>query len=266
MLDTLERLIRESRTFNLAQPLYQGMPMHPAHVPYCFSMNKRHHDDIYPNGISSANDMILTSGHSGTHIDAIGHFARNGKLHRGIDALTNQTGQRGLSVFGIETTPPILRRAILLDVASFNDVDVLDSTHEIKGDELERTARMERVELRPGDVVFVRTGWARYWDTPGKFCGVGVETPGPDLDGASWLVERGASLVGSDTAAFERAPRHGVVHSLLLVEKGIQIVENLNLEELARERICKFMLFLAPLKIVGGTASPVTPVAVCAGK
>ncbi|MCL4464517.1 MAG: cyclase family protein [Chloroflexi bacterium] len=266
MLDQLENLIRESRTFELAQPLKQGIPMHPAHVPFCFSMNKRHHDDVYPNGISSANDIIFASGHSGTHIDAIGHFARDGRFHKGVEALTNQNGQRGLSVYGIETTPPVLRRAVLLDVAAWKDVDVLDPTHAISGDELQKTAGMEGIEIRSGDVVFVRTGWARYWDNPARFIGVTSGTPGPDLGGAEWLLERGASLVGSDTASFELAPGGGVVHSLLLVESGIQIVENLNLEELARERVYSFMLFLSPLKIVGGTASPVTPVAICPGR
>lgn len=155
---------------------------------------------------------------------------------------------------------------MLLDVATIEDVEALDPAFAVTGDVLEQTARMEGVEVRPGDVVFMRTGYAQYWDKPPKFLGVGTGTPGPDLDGASWLVKKGASLVGDDAAAFKLSPRDGVVHSLLLVENGIQIMENLNLEELAKERVYSFMLFVAPLKIVGGTASPVTPVAICPGR
>ncbi len=265
MLDSLETLMRQSHIFNLAQPMSRGMPVYPFHVPYCFSLNSRHGDQPSPSGIGWANDMIVTSGHSGTHIDAIGHFSKHGKLYGAIDVLSNQTGHGGLAAHGIETTPPVLRRAILLDVAAFKDVDVLGCADAISGADLQGTARMEGIQLRQGDVVFVRTGWARYWDDPAKSLGLETGTPGPDLDGATWMVERRASLVGSDTGAFERSPGRGVVHSYLLVENGIQIVENLNLEELARERVYSFMLFIAPLRIVGGTASPISPVAISFG-
>lgn len=264
MLDGLEALIRESRTFDLAQPMQNGMPVFPAHAPYCFSLNKTHGEDPYPGGVSFANDIVFTSSHCGTHIDAICHFSRDGKFYKGLDALENQNGKKGFAVYGIETTPTVLRRCVLLDVASYKDTDVLESGYSIGGTELEKTARMEDVDIRRGDVVFVRTGWARHWNDPVKFLNVGPGTPGPDVDGALWLLEKGASLVGGDTAAFERSQRQGAVHTLLLVENGIQIVENLNLEELARERIYSFLLFIAPLKIVGATGSPITPVAICA--
>jgi kynurenine formamidase len=53
------------------------------------------------------------------------------------------------------------------------------------------------------------------------------------------------------------------VHVHLLVESGIHIIEALNLEELARDRIYEFVFVAAPLKIRGGTGSPIRPLALC---
>jgi len=67
---------------------------------------------------------------------------------------------------------------------------------------------------------------------------------------------------GSDTVAFERMPsRDMAVHVHLLVDHGIHIVECLNLEELAAERVYEFLFVAAPLKIEGGTGSPIRPIA-----
>jgi kynurenine formamidase len=68
---------------------------------------------------------------------------------------------------------------------------------------------------------------------------------------------------GSDTIAFERVPSRAMpVHVHLLVESGIHIIEALNLEELAAARVYTFLFVAAPLKIRGGTGSPIRPLAV----
>ena len=62
---------------------------------------------------------------------------------------------------------------------------------------------------------------------------------------------------------FEKSPVPSMpVHVHLLVESGIHIIECLNLEELAREHISEFLFLAAPLKIAGGTGSPIRPLAV----
>jgi kynurenine formamidase len=85
--------------------------------------------------------------------------------------------------------------------------------------------------------------------------------PGPEIEGARWLSKRGVFAAGSDTVAFERVPSAMAVHVHLLVESGIHIIEALNLEELARDRIYEFVFVAAPLKIRGGTGSPIRPLA-----
>ena len=52
------------------------------------------------------------------------------------------------------------------------------------------------------------------------------------------------------------------VHTALLVEAGIYIIEMMNLTELARDEVWEFLFVLIPLKVVGATGVPVRPVAV----
>ena len=115
--------------------------------------------------------------------------------------------------------------------------------------------------LQAGDVALIRTGWARYWDDPARFISE-VHSPGPKLEGARWLSERKVFAAGSDTAPFEFTPSPEMgVHVHLLVESGIHIIECLNLEELAASGAKEFLFVAAPLKIRGGTGSPIRPVA-----
>jgi len=116
-----------------------------------------------------------------------------------------------------------------------------------------------KVEIGEGDVVFLRTGWARYFENAAKYVN-NTRLPGPKLDGAKWLSDKKVFAVGSDTVAFEKVPGMEV-HRHLLVDCGIHIIEVLNLEELARDHVHEFLLVAAPMNIRGGTGSPVRPLA-----
>lgn len=94
-----------------------------------------------------------------------------------------------------------------------------------------------------------------------------VGVSGPGVAGARWLADFKPRAIGSDTIPLERLPPAEAVpslpvHSLLLVEKGIHIVEILNLEEIAHKQVSVFTFVLSPLKIVGATGVPARPLAV----
>jgi kynurenine formamidase len=255
-MSPLVDLLRSARMYDLAQPYFTGMPHHPSHPPFLYSLVKSHGEYLGPNGASSASDAIALGSHVGTHIDALCHFSCGGKLHGGQDAADLQSYGRGLRQYSIDTVEPILRRGVLLDIAGR---DPLGDDFEITPDHLD--AASAGVELRPGDVVLLRTGWARYFRDPGKFISQ-VHGPGPGLAGAKWLSARGVFAAGSDTVAFEKVPDPAMpVHVHLLVEKGIHIVECLNLEELTEAGVREFLFVAIPLKIEGATGSPVRPIA-----
>jgi kynurenine formamidase len=245
-----------AKIYDLAQPYFVGMPHHPVHPPFLFSLVKQHGEYVGPGGNSSASDAIALGSHVGTHIDALCHFSCRGKLHGGAEAATVQSYAAGLERHSIDTIAPILRRGVLLDLAADGP---LPPDREITPADLDAAAK---AEIRPGDVVLLRTGWARYFSNPARFVSE-VRGPGPALAGARWLSERGVYAAGSDTVAFEQVPDASMpVHVHLLVEKGIHIIECLNLEELAAAGIAEFLFVALPLKIRGATASPIRPVAV----
>jgi kynurenine formamidase len=258
----LKDLIMEGRIYDLGQPWYPGMPHHPLHPPFAFIMARKHGDYLYEGGASSANELFTFGAHTGTHIDAVGHISSDGILFGGLRAEDVQSYRDGLKALSIEETEPVFARGVMLDVAGHKGVEVLEPAFPIDRSVIEEVMGRQGVEAGQGDVVLVRTGWARYWDDPQRFqdhrgC------PGVTLDGARLLCEKGVAMVGSDTMAFEVTPTATLeVHVFLLVEKGIQIMEMLNLEELARDRVWEFLFVVIPLRIRGGTASPVRPVAV----
>jgi len=162
----------------------------------------------------------------------------------------------------VDTIAPIFRRGILLDIAGQAGVEALPADFEIAPQHLERAAAAQQVAVEAGDVVLLRTGWARFWPDAARFIAQ-VHGPGPGEPGARWLSGRGVFAAGSDTVAFEKVPSPNMpVHVHLLVENGIHIIECLNLEQLAAERRYTFLFVAVPLKIRGGTGSPIRPLAI----
>lgn len=257
------------RVYPLGQTLHDAIPHSPNHPGFRLSLTRRHGDRIREDGGSAASELIVTGGHVGTHVDALAHVSHDGHLHGGVDAHEAQRGGR-FSTLGIDALGPVVTRGVLLDVAGrVHGVERLPAAHPIGPDELEAAAAAADLAVAPGDAVLVRTGWAQLWGDAEAFVGAASGVPGPTAAGARWLADRGARLVGSDTTAFEHIPAgrgHAVLpaHRALLVEAGVPIVEMLDLEALAGDGIAAFTFVLAPLAIVGGTGSPVNPLALVA--
>jgi kynurenine formamidase len=114
----------------------------------------------------------------------------------------------------------------------------------------------------------VRSGWGRrFADGAEAYVGRESGVPGVSEAGAVWLGETGALAVGADTIAFEQlAPGGGhaslPAHRVLLVERGIYIIEALDLEKLSEAAVRVFTFVAVPLNLVGATGSPIRPLAV----
>jgi kynurenine formamidase len=257
----IEDLLAQAEVHDLGQPYYPGMPHHPTHPPFLFGMVKGHGEYAGPAGHSSAADAMALGTHTGTHMDALCHFSLAGHLHGGGNA-TGQAPATGMASLAIDTVAPVVRRGVLLDIAAAEGVSALPEDFEIEPAHLDAAARGAGVQVRPGDVVLLRTGWAAYWDDAARFVNQ-VRGPGPSLAGARWLSGHGVFAAGSDTVAFERVPSPEMpVHVHLLVESGIHIIECLNLETLAAVRVPEFLFAASPLKIRGATGAPVRPLAI----
>jgi kynurenine formamidase len=249
-----------SRVYDLAQPMAPGMPRHPNHPPYAFSLTKEHGEVVYPGGVSAAAELIVTGGHVGTHVDGLCHVAKDMRVHGGPLEPGTQSYAGGISVSPVHELAPILGPGHLVDLPRLLGRDATPADG-VGAGELEAWFA-EHAAPGPGSVVLVRTGWARHWHDPAVYLGTESGCPGVELSGARWLSERGVQATGSDTIAYERTPAPSLpVHVHLLVEHGVPIVEAMDLERLAADEVSEFYFVAIPLSIRNGTGSPVRPLA-----
>jgi kynurenine formamidase len=259
--------LRNARVYDLEQPRFYGMPIFPSHRPgYFYALHRRHRDAYQPavhGPRTGAAGMLTMMEHSGTHIDALCHQACGLKLYGDIptDSVESSTG---FSQLGIETVPPLLGRGVLLDVAAWRGESPLPRKYSISAQDLDACASAQRIEVSKGDVLLVRTGFGTLWGNEEIY----LQAAGVAKSGSLWAEAHGVSAVGADNMSWdvpeERDPETGATlfgHVYLLAQKGIYIIENLNLEELARERCYSFGFVGIPLKFRGATGSPLRPLA-----
>lgn len=254
-------LVRRGRVIELGRVFHSNMPHYPTHPDFEVSLFRKHGERVRGDGASSASCHWSFGGHTGTHVDALCHVSQDGCMFDGAP-VDNDLIERGEAPGDAAALAPHIARGVLMDVAAFNGVQTLPGDHAITAAELQATAQDQGITIGPGDIVLIRTGWGAYW---GQEAYIGHETPGPNLDGATWLADQGAALMGSDTAVFEKGPVTDAapVHHLLLIQRRIHIMENLALDELSEAGVHEFLFLSLPLRVNGATASPLRPVALC---
>jgi kynurenine formamidase len=256
--------LRDVDVVDLGHEMFRGMPVSPNHPAFTLALQRRHGDVVRADGGSSANEIIVTGGHVGTHLDGLSHVSHEGLLHGGTPVQDVQ-GNDGFASHGIDRFAPLVGRGVLLDVAGLRGVDVLEPGYEVTADDLAAAEEAGGAAVGPGDAVLIRTGWSSLWPEP-RFVGTHEGAPGPGEAAARWLAERRVRVAGGETIAFE-VIRPGTghtalpAHRVLLVEAGINIIEVMDLRGLAASGAVEFGFVLSPLKIRGGTGSPVRPLA-----
>ena len=248
---------------DLEHDRYVGAPIYPGHWPgYVYSLHRRH-EVVEGQARTSASGLVTMAEHSGTHIDALCHQARDMEMHGGLRVDATVQTPRGFTELGVETIPPIMRRGVLLDVSGLQGGDHLPAGYLVSGQDLQAAVEAQGTEIRPGDCVLVRTGWDRVFGDGDAYLGAA----GVSADGARWLAARQPYLCGADNVAFDNPdhvdPDLGSLpsHTVLIVEAGIYIVENLDLRSLAAAGCSEFLFVCLPLKMRGVTGSPVRPLA-----
>ena len=143
-------------------------------------------------------------GQIGTQFDGPGHIGTQVKFEDGTfhDVYYNgytgkdMYGPNGLRKLGIEHIKPIITRGILIDIASAKNVDALQSEYIVTlSDVLQALANqgIKEEEIKEGDALFFRYGWARYWSEPATY---NNNPPGIGTEVAYWIVEKKASMIG----------------------------------------------------------------------
>jgi kynurenine formamidase len=204
--------------------------------------------------------------HTGTHLDALCHITDGDDTWFGDYAAADCCGDFGATRADAASIPPIVVRGVLLDVAAHRGVDRLQPGEGISAAELQAVAEAQGVTIPPGSCVVVRTGAMSVWPDPDRF--LASDGAGIDLEAARWLIdEQDCCVIGSDTSTVEQVPSADPgnphpVHEFALRRRGVHLLENAYLEDLAADRVHEFALVCLPLKIAGATGSMVRPVAI----
>ena len=273
------RLVRQGRIYSLARERFRGMPLFPGHPSFEVLGYRT------PQGLRAAgeepwgpenearlgymSELVLASTHSGAHIDAHAHMTvgEDDRWHGG--SAQTDLGDFGPLVGDASEFEPIWTRGVLFDVPRHRGVEFLGKGEPVTAAELEAICCSQGVEEpAEGDVALVRTGYMSHW--PDEHRMAEHRGPGPDISAARWLAERRVVATGSDTETYEvqPAPDPGTprnpqpVHTHLLIELGIYLMESLDLEGLAADEVYEFLFVALPLKIRGATGSMLDPVAV----
>jgi kynurenine formamidase len=261
-----------SKVFDLSVDHFIGMPgwFGAGDQPYQIWMTHTPNGEVVANTMGAsleANTLVSYSGdaismytHCGTHIDTFNHFGYNGQIFNEFTAEKN-LGSRAWDKCGAEKHPPIFARGVLLDVAALHGLDVLPPSYGIGEKDLKDCLKKQDLKLNVGDVVLIRTGQMKLWPDH-SFC---ANTPGLNREGAEFLAKNGAIMIGADNLTLEQTPSaHSLnffpIHTYLLAEAGVPILEMAYLDELAGEGVHEFAFFGACIKLRGATGSPMRPV------
>jgi kynurenine formamidase len=259
-------LVRSGQVVSLAQPLSPRTPV-PKHRAGIQHFMGRDGGDYAagarrPGGFQFAEDTVVMPLHIGTHIDALCHAWCDDCLYNGFPGQGTRSTSGALRC-GIEKMPPIVTRGVLLDIVRLHGAP-LPPRASIGRADLQTAAEAASVAIEPGDAVLIRTGWQ---EALAGLPDVSFdEEPGIDVEAALWFAEAGVAMVGADNFAIEAIPFPAgtvfPVHQRLIRDFGIPLLEGLVLEPLAKHDRGQFLFVAAPLPVVGGTGSPLAPVAV----
>ena len=185
------------------------------------------------------------SEHGGTHLDAPIHFAE---------------GRQSADQIPLSR---LIGPGLIIDIsaAAMRDPDYLLAPGDIRRWE----ARHGRVPAN--SIVFVRSGWARFWGDRKRYLGsdtprdtANLHFPGISREAAELLVERRIDAVGIDTASLDHGQSKDFIVHRILSAANVPGLENVaNLERLPPTGATVIAL---PMKIRGGTGGPARVVAI----
>jgi kynurenine formamidase len=266
------RQCRTGKVYRLALPLKRtGVPLaHYRGAPQRLTLLAESDPLLrgagVPEGSGACEDVLILPSHSVTHMDALSHVFADGQFYNGFPA-SGFRPNTGAEHCGIEKSGGFVARAVLLDMAAYAGESWLDPSHVIAPNEISACASRQGVEIRPADVVLIRTGWQdQFLDAAAKGETLANVQPGIGLDAAKHLASLDVAAVGSDNSGIEPLPfpagEELAVHRELLVRRGIYLIENMWLRELADDRCYESLFVAAPLNVPGASGSPLTPIAI----
>lgn len=262
-------LATEGAVVSCALPL----PVTPAPDNFrpALHMMLRGGDATPPEGLQFSADFfgIAPHGMATTHLDALCHVFRNGKMYNGFDMReVRSDGAQKDSIMAARDG--IVSRGVLLDFPALRGSPWLEPGDAITAADLDAVERRQGIRVEEGDVLLIATGRDARRAAHGAWDFRELGLAGLYADCLPWLHERGVAVLGCDGVSDVMPSRiEGSIqpiHEVVIAEMGVHIIDNMQLGRLmaaCRERNrYGFLFMLAPLHLERGTASPVNPLAI----
>ena len=220
--------------------------------------------------LTIGSDQIAVNYHgiAHTHLDSLAHINDNGVFFNGYKPDADTVLKQGHAKNSIHNVKNgIFTRGVLIDIPRLKGVPYLEPGTSIYVEDLEAWEKKAGVKVSAGDALFVRV-WARRKAVGPWLRGraEGGKSAGLDPSVIPWLKKRDIAILASDHPQYvSPSSLRGAVHDFALLYLGIHLFDNCDLEALADAAAARnrwdFLLTAAPLPMVGGTGSPINPIA-----
>ncbi|GLO77038.1 cyclase family protein [Sulfitobacter pontiacus] len=209
-------------------------------------------------------DLLQTWVGIGSQLDGLGHLGEDGMYYNCLDE-KEISAISGLTKLGTHAVPPLVGRAVIIDMAKHMGKDVLAAGEHFGEAEITAAMEAQQITVNEGDIVLFHTGW-----TDGMMesdpTAWGSTEPGLNNEGAVFMASMNPMAVGADTWGLEAIPpKEGdkvfYGHVTLLKDNGIYILETMNTGPLVAEGVQEFMFVLGQPLIKGTVQAMINPVA-----
>jgi kynurenine formamidase len=220
---------------------------------------------IGPNKATYNDDIISGWVGIGSQIDGLGHLGID-NVYYNCNKAADFVKVDGLTKLGIETVPAIATRVVVLDMAGLLGANPVKEGTAFNRAEIDNALKRQGVRaIEKGDVVLFYTGWLKLIGKEDKR--YGAAEPGIGVEGAKYLASLGVAMVGADTWAVEVLPGEKdtgafPVHQIFLATNGIFILENMNTEDMVKDKAWEAFFTLGPARITGAVQAIINPIAI----
>ena len=273
--------VRRGAVFSLALPIDDTAPRWPGRpaAKHYFAVSGAdvlagsRFSEVFP-GHVHLDDHLDMALQGSTQWDALAHIPVEDSLYNGYWVGSATSDGAPFDHIGHQRQS-FVGRGVLLDVARHNGVELLPSGYAITPETLDAVCAAEGIDVAPGDIVLIRTGYlSRWWklrNDAEKLAYFTEGCPGPGAATADWFAEKDVAAAATDTVGFEVMPAEDpdqpfYLHRRLLCDLGITIGELWSLDELAEDcaedGVYEFLLVAPPLYIPEAVGSPLNPIAI----
>ena len=209
-------------------------------------------------------DLLQTWIGIGSQLDGLGHLGEGGLYYNCLDEKEISV-ITGLTKLGTHDVPPLVGRAVIIDMASHFGVDVMSAGQHFGEADIKAAMDSQGVTINAGDIVLFHTGWTEGMFESDPVAWVSGE-PGINNEGVEYIASFDPMAVGADTWGLEPIPApdgdkvfYG--HVTLLRDNGIYILETMNTGPVLRDGVNEFMFVLGQARIRGTVQAMINPVA-----